>query len=230
MKISVFLLTMAVLAAGCFAQTPTESSDAALTKILPGILIPAELSKSLDAKKAKPGDKIELKTTMDMLSHGKVVIPRDSKIEGHITSAKPHTKESPESELGIVFDRILIKDGNELPMQAVIQAIAPPLIIGIDAPGTPASIGGPPPGQQSANIGSADAPSTVLSSEPQIPSMKAPVAVPASQAGRVLTRESHGAVGMKGTDLGSDEGTNVIKSSTKNVHLDGETQLMLKTQ
>jgi len=230
MKIPIFLLTVVALVAIGFAQTPAAPSKEELTQILPGILIPAELSKSLDAKKAKPGDKIEFKISMDMLSHGQIVIPRNSKIEGHVTSAKPHTKDAPDSELGIAFDRILIKNGKELPMQAVIQAIAPPLIINNDAPGSPAAIGAPPPGQQSGNVGAAEAPGTALSSSPQVPSMTAPATVSSARGGSVLTSESHGAVGMKGTAVSGTKDANLITSSSQNVHLDGGTQLMLKTE
>jgi hypothetical protein len=231
MKIPLFsLMVVVVLIAVSFAQAPPASPDQGLDKILPGILIPAELSKSLDAKKAKVGDKFEAKTTMDMLSQGKIVIPRNSKIEGHVTSAKLHTKDSPDSALGIAFDRILIRNGRELPMQASIQAIAPPLIVNIDAPGTPASIGSAPPGQQSGNVGSADAPGTALSASPQVPSMAAPSTPAPTRAGSALTSQSHGAVGMKGTAISSSKEANVITSSTQNVHLDGGTQLMLKTE
>jgi hypothetical protein len=229
MKIPVVFLTVVALVAGCFAQTPAESPDE-LTKILPGILIPVELSKSLDAKKVKSGDKIEVKTTMDLLSHGQVVIPRNTKIEGHVTSAKPHTKDSPDSELGMAFDRILMKDGRELPIQAAIQAIAPPLLVNNGAPGTPAPIGSPPPGQQSGNVGSADSPGRALSSADQVPSMAAPTASAPTSAGGMLTSESHGAVGMKGTAISSTKETNLITSSSRNVHLDGGAQLMLRTE
>jgi hypothetical protein len=230
MKTPAFVLIVIILAAGCFAQTPAAPSNEELTQILPGILIPAELSKSLDAKKAKPGDKIELKTSMDLLSHGQIVIPRNSKIEGHVTSAQPHTKDAPDSELGIAFDRILIKNGKELPIQAVVQAIAPPLIIINDAPGSPAAIGAPPPGQQSGNVGSADAPGTALSSAPQVPSMNAPATASSARGAIVLTSESHGAVGIKGTTVGGTKEANLITSSSQNVHLDGGTQFMLKTE
>lgn len=229
MKIPLFFLTVVALVAGCFAQAPAP--DQGLTQIVPGILIPAELSKSLDAKKAQPGDKFEAKTTIDMLSHGQIVIPRNSKIEGHVTSAKARTKESPDSALGIVFDRILIKDGRELPMQAAIQAIATPLIINNDAPGTPAAIGTAPPGPQSGNVGAAEAPGTALSSSPQIPSMAAPSTAAPARPGGALTSESQGAVGMKGTVLiSSAKEANVITSSSHNVHLDSGTQLMLRTE
>src|SRR5258708_34093262 len=64
---------------------------------------------------------------MDLLSHGQVVIPRDTKVIGHVTEAKPHSKESPESSGGLSFDRISLKDGRELPMRSSVQAIGRPL-------------------------------------------------------------------------------------------------------
>jgi len=230
MKIAALLLTVIVLTAGSVAQTPTSSGGEELTQMLPGMLIPADLSKSLDSKKAKVGDKVELKTSMDMLSNGKIVIPRDSKIEAHVTSAKAHSKDAPGSELGIAFDRIFIKDGRELPMKAVVQAIAPPIIVHNDPFGAPAGVGTPPPGQDSKNVGSSDAPGTALSTTSQIPSMSGPRVSSSAGASNVLTSASQGAVGMKNTTLNTAQEANKITSSTQNVHLDGGTQFMLKTE
>ncbi len=230
MSIRVAFLSVLVLVAGCFAQAPAASPAQDLTEIVRGILIPAELSKSLDAKKTKPGDKIEAKTTMDMLSQGQIVIPRNSKIEGHITTAKPKSKESPESELGIAFDRIVMKNGRELPMHAALQAIAPPLIIGVDAPGTPAAIGSAPPGQEAGNEGISESPGTALTGAGQIPSMPTSSTSTPARPGAALTSSSHGAVGMKGAALNSNKDTNVITSSRQTVHLDAGTQLMLQTE
>ena len=234
MKLPVFFLTIIGLAAGCFAQTPASPAQPGAAKILPGTVIPAELSKSLDAKKAKPGDKIEAKTTMDMLSQGKIVIPRNSKIEGHVTSAKPHTKESPESELGIAFDRIRMKNAGELPMQAAIQAIAPPVRIDNAASATAAPVGSAPTTQQSGstgsgNMGSANSAGTAPSSAGQVPSMGAPDAASAGPSG-VLPPGAKGAVDMKGATLNSAKEANVIASSSQNVHLDGGTQMMLRVE
>jgi hypothetical protein len=238
MKISVFFFAIIALAAGCLAQTPTAAPQPGASKILPGTVIPAELSKSLDAKKAKPGDKIEAKTTMDMLSQGKVVIPRNSKIEGHVTSAKPHTKDSPESELGIAFDRLLMKNAGELPMQAAIQAIAPP--VRMANPAAAAAPMGPAPSTQPSgnmgsgktgpgNMGSANSAGAASSSGGQTPSMSAPDAASPGPSG-VLAPEAKGAVDMKGATLTSAKEANVIASSSQNVHLDGGTQLMLRVE
>ena len=89
-----------------------------------GSIIYAELSKSVDAKKAKPGDEVQAKASQAVLSQGKVVIPRGAKIIGHVTEAKAREKGQEQSSLGIAFDRAVLKDGTQIPMsRASIQAL-----------------------------------------------------------------------------------------------------------
>src|SRR6266436_7240778 len=99
----------------------------AANQLASGTIISVELSKTLDAKKVKANDKIEARTAMDLLAHGQIVIPRNAKIIGHVTEAKAHSKQSPGSMVGIAFDRVLMKDGRGLPLQAAVQAIGRPL-------------------------------------------------------------------------------------------------------
>src|SRR6266550_8491981 len=186
----------------------TTQNAGAPNQIGGGVVIPAQLSKSVDAKKAKPGDKVEAKTTMDLLSHGQVVIPRDTKVIGHVTEAKPHSKESPESSVGLSFDRISLKDGRELPMRTSVQAIgrslnsfaspggdaagaAPGGMPSSGAPDTHGSMGGTSGGSSRPN-GSGSYPS---SSPQQVPSGGSPAA---GSAGPVLDAHSQGVIGIKG--------------------------------
>ncbi len=111
------------LATPAAPATPTAAAD----KLVSGTIVSVELSKALDARKSKANDKIEARTSMDLLMHGQIVIPRNTKILGHVTEAKVHSKESPNSTVGIAFDRVLMKNGRELPLQAAVQAIARPL-------------------------------------------------------------------------------------------------------
>ncbi len=94
-----------------------------------GTVIVAELAKSLDAKKAKVGDRVECDVVQDLLYQGKVIIPHDAKVLGHVTVATSATKEQPQSRLGLVFEKIVLKDKRELPFQypAVVAALAPPI-------------------------------------------------------------------------------------------------------
>src|ERR1700733_9862864 len=118
------------------AQQPAPSttavpSNAAATsgpvRIAAGSVIPVQLAKTIDAKKAKTGDEVIAKVTMDMKSNsGDVLVAKDTKVIGHVTEAQPRNKEQKESELGIAFDRTVTKSG-EMQMPMSIQAIiAPP--------------------------------------------------------------------------------------------------------
>jgi len=57
-------------------------------------------------------------------SEGKTVIPKGSKLVGHVTQASARTEGESESALGIVFDKAILKNGQEIPLSAGIQALA----------------------------------------------------------------------------------------------------------
>jgi hypothetical protein len=101
-----------------------------------GSILYAELSKTVDAKKAKVGDPVNAVLVADVVSHGKIVVRHDSKLIGHVTEVKAHTKETPESRLGIVFDRVITKDG-EVPFQSLLLAIRPAERAVVDIPNPP---------------------------------------------------------------------------------------------
>jgi hypothetical protein len=84
----------------------------------------AVLTKPVDCKKNKPGDTVTGKTTENTKSDGEVVIPKGSKLVGHVTEAKARGKGESESSLGIVFDKAILKNGQEVPLNANIQALA----------------------------------------------------------------------------------------------------------
>jgi hypothetical protein len=244
---TILVLTLSLIFSGtiCFAQTSTQpstqepsSQNAAQTPpashFPAGTLIPAELSKSLDAKKTKPGDKVEAKTATDLLSHGQIVLPRNTKITGHVTEAKPYSKESPDSMVGIAFDRIAMKNGQEMPFQAAIQAIARPLqSAALPQSGPMADSAGMPPGSspnQAAPVGPGGSPSAAQGADmtPQFPAGGASGSSGATVS--PLGPTSQGVVGMNGLALNSTPQASVVSSSNANVHLESGTQLMLRTE
>lgn len=93
-----------------------------------------ELSKTVDAKKAKIGDRVTAQLLADVLSHGKVAISRNSKLIGHVTEAQARTRENPLSRLGMVFDTVRAKHGAEVPLNTEILAMQPPPEIQTEAP------------------------------------------------------------------------------------------------
>jgi hypothetical protein len=227
---------------GTRSQIPTASpapqrNDGA-DAIPAGTLIPAALSKSVDAKKAKPGDKIEARITMDLLSNGKIVIPRDTKVIGHVTEAKPRTKESPDSRVGLSFDRISLKDGRELSIRAAIQAMGPSLD-NVVAPGVD-QLGQRATGMPSAAapdsrgpMGGSDRPGGSTGSPfPDASSRDASAGVAASErsAPTALDPHSHGVMGLRGLSLSPSNQGSLVDSNGHNVHLDSGTQLILRTE
>jgi hypothetical protein len=89
-----------------------------------GAAINAELTAPVDSKKAKPGDPVAARTTEPTKSNGKTVIPKGSKLVGHVTQASARAKGDSESALGIVFDKAILKNGEEVPLNVAIQALA----------------------------------------------------------------------------------------------------------
>jgi hypothetical protein len=116
------------------AQAPAASQPSAnqtqpagSTRIAPGSVIPVQLTKTIDAKKAKVGDQVTAKVTMDLKTNsGEVIVPKDTQVTGHVTEAQARSKDQKESQIGIAFDHASLKTGDvSLPMS--IQAvIAPP--------------------------------------------------------------------------------------------------------
>ncbi len=105
-----------------------------------GSILYAELTKTIDAKKAKAGDPVNAVLVADVLAHGKVVVRRDAKLLGHVTEAQVHSKEVPESRLGIVFDKIITKNG-EVPFQSLLLAIRPAERPVVEIPNAPSPMG-----------------------------------------------------------------------------------------
>jgi hypothetical protein len=103
------------------AAVQNGQANAALAK---GTTFNAELSSPVDSKKCKPGDAVNGKTTEAVKAEGKTVIPKGSKLVGHVTQASARAKGEAESSLGIVFDKAILKHGEEIPLNVGIQALA----------------------------------------------------------------------------------------------------------
>jgi hypothetical protein len=249
MKKSLFLpLATCVLATMSMAQAGAESTAAPASPqasslqtqdaaaVASGTVLSVELSKTLDAKKCKANDKIEAKTATDLLAHGQILVPRNTKIVGHVTEAKAHSKESPDSTVGITFDRMLLKDGREVPLPVTVQAIGRPLQVWSNSTGGP-SAGNPAgapttmPGQR-APMGGANPGTGAASPYPSTGDSGTPPEPVTSNNSTVspLSPTSHGVVGIKGLSLDTSGPVSVLSSNTGNVHLDGGSQLILRVQ
>ena len=212
-----------------------------------GTTLQAELTKSLDAKKAKRGDEVSAKATQDVKSNGQVVVRKGSKLVGHVTEAQARSKENAESKLGILFDHAILKDGSQVSFSAVVQALAAaptssPLPVAEDgglAPGSGASRQQPIGGGGVVGGVAGSATSAVGSTVGGVGNSAGSVAgtttgAVGSSVNGTLNTTSRGVVGLQGLTLNTvasgsaaAQGS-VISSTTQNVKLDSGTQMVLQ--
>jgi hypothetical protein len=237
--------------AGSSVQANGASAGNASAGLSSGTTLQAELTKPLDAKKAKAGDEVTAKLTEDVKSDGKVVLHKGSKLVGHVTEAQARGKGESESRLGIAFDRAVLHSGQEVSLGAVVQALAPPASVaasGLASESADAGLGpaggGRSTGTGGGTLGGAGRPVGSVGSVGNTAGSVAGAATGAagstvngvgSVAGRgALSSTSQGVAGLQGLTLssataGSAQGS-VISSTTQNVKLDSGTQMLLRVQ
>lgn len=219
-----------------------------------GSPIDAALTKSLDSKKAKKGDPISARITEDAKEEsGHTVIPKGSKLEGHVTQSSSREKGDSYSTLGILFDKAVLKDGQDVPLHVQIQAIA----LSQDAAAARASsgmsgmspMGGGSPQAGSAGRGASSGgmqsngtpPAMANTANPNVGAntdtnnaMAGTGAVGGLSPSGQLQPGSRGVFGLEGIGLATaSEGPQqavVVTSTDKNVHLESGTQLLLVAQ
>src|SRR5262249_38819341 len=84
-----------------------------------GTRLTAQLENTLDARHAKVGDRVVLKTTQVVKQNGEVVVPKGSRLIGHVTNVQQRTKSDNQSVIGIAFDR-LQRGSMDVPITAAI--------------------------------------------------------------------------------------------------------------
>ncbi len=198
-----------------------------------GTTVNAELNSSVDSRKAKAGEKVEARTTAAVEYGGKTILPRGTKLEGHVTEATARSKGDSGSILAIQFDRAILKKGEELPLNVLILAVA--------APQSDLYTGSPEPGRDpmAGRGASAAGGSPMGSPQPQAPPTGMPAAPPDAPIDSTTEPDGHpqlpassrGVYGLKDLKLmmvsSKTSQTTVITSGGKNVHLDGGTRLLL---
>jgi hypothetical protein len=220
-------------------QAQNEQTNAALAG---GWTINAELTSSIDAKKAKQGDIVTAKTTEAIKANGKTILPSGTKLVGQLTQVSARAKGDPQSALGIAFDKAILKNGEEVPLNVTIQALATANAMqsanaandmattssgGTSPmnPGTPVNSG--VPGGVSPRGRSTETPATTAINPRETS------ASTLSATGK-LTPSSRGVFGLQGASLNATTANgakgSVITSDDKNLHLDSGTQLLLVTQ
>lgn len=225
------------------ATTPAPAQANQATRIAPGSVIPVQLTKTIDAKKAKTGDEVVAKVTMDLkTTSGEVIVPKDTKITGHVTEAQARSKDQKESQVGIAFDHATLKSGDMTLPMSIQAVIAPPSNNANDASGP--STGGEPGGAPAAGGGAASSPmgggrSGSAGTSGQAQSSGAPTNSPTtgtsteqqSSTRPQITGNTQGVVGFSNLKLEAGQNPtqgSVLSSEKNNVKMESGTMLLLK--
>jgi hypothetical protein len=216
-----------------------------------GTAFNAVLTDGLDTRKARPGDVVTAEVAEDVSYQRTVIFPKGTKVTGHIVRATSGAH-GRGSALFIQFDKALLKDGQEVILNAGIQALA----VGAVAPlsDTERSKNGAtsatlqPPAEKplaegveptsAAAKGDAEIVSTAIYETPRRglrpPLFAAPAAEGELNSDGLFSPDSKGAFGRPDvkvytpTSAGS-HGT-VLLSTKKHMHLDSGTRLLLVVQ
>ena len=223
-----------------------------------GTAMNATLSQPVDAKKNRRGDPVTAKTMETTKSEGRVVIPKGSKLVGHVTECKQRTKEEKESVIGVVFEKAILKNGEEIPLNVTIRALAAAQSAATSSTGEDdvsagagavvgsgrASSGGALSSMRSTAGGAAGAVTNTAATVGGAAGGAVNSTVNAAGASRgaiggvdgvgQLTSNSQGVFGLQGLNLNAAASNttqgSLITSTSKNVHLDSGTQLLLVSQ
>jgi hypothetical protein len=221
------------------SQSTTSANQTRTPRIAPGSVIPVELTKGIDAKKAKTGDPVEAKVTMDLKTDtGEVLVPKDTKVLGHVTEAQARTKEQKESQVAIAFDHAVTKSGGNMPLPLSIQAVISPSAANGGGNNNAPYEGTRPSGSQPSSGGAAPTTGSRGGMNTGAPPPQTPGGLPpdsTTQAGgnarQPLTGKTEGVVGISNLKLSlapQPAQGSVLTSDKNNVKLESGTLMLLK--
>lgn len=220
------------------AQAPATPITSPLSV---GTAFNVSLNDALDTSKAKPGDLVTGEIAEDVTYERSVIFPKGTKITGHVVRANSAGHGRSGSALFLQFDKAFLQDGEEVLLNAGIQALA------INPVRTPS----PSNDEAAANSGEASEAGVSDIATEESPSVVSTIYDVSPRGPRrslltddtpqgeiknngLFTPDSKGAFGrpeLKVYTPTSDgsRGT-VLLSSKKNIHLDSGTHLLLVVQ
>jgi len=222
------------------AQSPVPPARPAET-----IAVVAQINYRLAVTKLKIGDRVTAKVIQDVIEEGKVIIPRESKLIGHVANVTVSTGDDL-SRLALVFDQGQLHGGGVLPIHGLIQAVGPPLPqpelawitsssryggaeSGHPAPGglmssAPANATYPVAQPRSRRTGAKD----LEEREKALDTAEHPNAPPEGPRGNVLNNGSRGIFGLPGIFLTSAAPVPTIICMGQNVDLQSGDQIVVR--
>lgn len=205
------------------ARTASAAPDAAPHRdAISRGAFPMTLTKALDSKKLKDGNIVICHTSGVLHLGSGMMIPSGAKVIGHITQAKARSKGDSESSLAMVFDKIEVAKGKEIPMKGTLQAVGPSLGSN-SGPDTGEASPGTLPTGHTGNVTAMPPPTQGAVAGPN----SGIHTLNLSGSHPLLNAESTGVLGIKNLEMSKDA---VLTSSGKEVKLDSGTQMLVRAE
>ena len=109
-------------ASGAASIQTSASGNQSGTSLDSGTRLTGQLQNTIDARQAKVGDKVIVKTTQAIKSAEHTVVAKGSRLVGHITEVAQTSKSNTESRIAILFDR-LEQGSLQTPITASITSV-----------------------------------------------------------------------------------------------------------
>jgi hypothetical protein len=96
-------------------------------------VVTGELEGKLDSKTAKVGDRVVLKTAEKVQTSDGTVIPRGSRLVGHVTEVQAYDLEIGFARIAVAFDHAELKNGQSIAVYTLIRGVStsiPALTVG----------------------------------------------------------------------------------------------------
>src|SRR5436190_2800209 len=227
MKKSYCAIFAAIILCSVSLKAQTSTGEPQVRNLL------AILTKAVETKTAKAGDEIILRSISDLIMDGNLVIPRGSKLTGRLTEIAFKGKDNSDTILAFSVEKATLKNGIEIPLQAIVAALAAPRGDSLaDDPtfammhsNEPKMVGGARSASGSGSLGAsskASANAAVATAD-----LKATLDQPT-----VLDANSQGAVDIEGLTLTwrliAPPPITVIATRNKNLKLETGTQMLLR--
>ncbi|MDQ3819049.1 MAG: hypothetical protein M3362_15425 [Acidobacteriota bacterium] len=210
---------------GSIAQTRQETRVSTVVAVL---------TKAIETKSAEVGLELTLRTISDVVVDGTVVIPKGSKLVGYISEVVIKGKDEPQTRFEIVINKAVTTNNNEMPVQAIVAAVAAPQKESLSSDPTYGMMRSNEPKQTGSSPASAS--STGGLSAASKSGSTAAVATAnikgASDGPFMLREDSQGVIGYDGLSLSwhlmAPPPVTVFSSKSKNVKLYEGTQMLLR--
>jgi hypothetical protein len=128
--VAMLAATLASFSAGAVAQAPTEAEaqaqaarqNAITDRYLTAVQV--AMAGKVDTKNAAVGQEVSAKTLAEARLADDTVLPKGTRLVGHIIQLRAGGPEQGSAILTLVFDRAEVKPGQSVPVRCVIRAVA----------------------------------------------------------------------------------------------------------